>query len=61
MKLDHKMICTFALGIGLAATASAKTYKMTTDTPENRTTPDKVETLIGTLNFFDGVRASLNS
>lgn len=61
MKLAPKMICTFELGIGLAATTSAKTYKMTSDIPENRTTPDKVETSIGTLKFFDGVRASLNS
>jgi hypothetical protein len=29
--------------------------KMTTPIPENRTTPDKVETSIGTLEFFDGV------
>src|ERR1035438_3091268 len=29
-------------------------YKMTTDIPASITTPDKVETRIGTLNFFDG-------
>jgi hypothetical protein len=29
--------------------------KMTTPIPENRTTPGKVETSIGTLEFFDGV------
>ena len=29
--------------------------KNTTPIPENRTTPDKVETSIGTLEFFDGV------
>ena len=29
--------------------------KNTIPIPENRTTPDKVETSIGTLNFFDGV------
>jgi hypothetical protein len=28
--------------------------KMTTDIPQSLTTPDKVETRIGTLNFFDG-------
>ncbi len=28
---------------------------MTTPIPENRTTPDKVETSIGTIEFFDGV------
>ena len=32
-----------------------KRYKMTTDIPENITTPDKVETRLGTLNFFDGL------
>jgi hypothetical protein len=34
---------------------SAKTMKMTTDIPASITTPDKVETTIGTLDFFDGV------
>ncbi len=29
--------------------------KMTTPIPENRTTPDKVDTSIGTLDFFDGI------
>ena len=29
--------------------------KTTIPIPENRTTPDKVETSIGTLDFFDGV------
>jgi hypothetical protein len=33
--------------------AQAK-YKMTTDIPASITTPDKVETSIGTLHFFDG-------
>ncbi len=28
---------------------------MTTPIPQNRTTPDSVETSIGTLEFFDGV------
>ncbi len=31
------------------------TYKNTTDIPQNITTPDVVETSIGTLHFFDGV------
>ena len=31
------------------------TYKNTTEIPANITTPDVVETSIGTLNFFDGV------
>ena len=29
--------------------------KMTTDIPESITTPDRVETRIGTLEFFDGI------
>ena len=35
--------------------AQLPTYKMTTDTPNQVTTPDKVETPIGTLEFFDGI------
>ncbi|MEP2029249.1 MAG: DUF1254 domain-containing protein [Paracoccaceae bacterium] len=31
------------------------TYKMTTDIPSSLTAPDRVETSIGTLNYFDGV------
>ena len=33
----------------------AKTYKMTTQVPDNVLIPDKVETRLGTLEFFDGV------
>ena len=42
---------------GLTAYAEVKlpTYKMTTETPGQITTPDKVSTPIGTLEFFDGV------
>ena len=36
-------------------TAEVKTYKMTTQIPENVLIPDKVETRLGTLEFFDGV------
>ena len=35
--------------------ADSHKYKQTTDIPVSVTTPDKVETSIGTLNFFDGV------
>jgi hypothetical protein len=35
--------------------AQLPTYKMTTDIPKSITTLDKVETSIGTLEFFDGV------
>ena len=42
--------------ISICATASAaETFKYTTEIPEGITTPDKVETSIGTLNFTDGV------
>ncbi|MFC2148854.1 hypothetical protein ACFLR9_09830 [Bacteroidota bacterium] len=34
---------------------SVQTYKMTTEIPEGVLTPDKVETSIGTLEYFDGV------
>jgi len=39
-------VCAFA--------ADAPKMKMTTDIPESITTPDSVETRIGTLKFFDG-------
>ena len=39
----------------LPAVAEAPKFKMTTDIPEEITTPDKVETAIGDLEFFDGV------
>ncbi len=35
--------------------AQTPTYEMTTDIPPEITTPDVVDTSIGTLNFFDGV------
>ena len=31
-----------------------KKFKMTTDIPESITTPDKIETRLGALEFFDG-------
>ena len=37
------------------AEAAKKSYKMTTQIPENIMTPNKVKTSIGTLKFFDGV------
>ncbi|SCB19316.1 DUF1254 domain-containing protein [Cupriavidus alkaliphilus] len=48
-----------AVAIAMLATVPARaeqrTYKMTTPIPPQITTPDKVETRIGTLRFFDGV------
>ena len=37
------------------AVAQSPTFKMTTDIPKSITTPDRVETSIGKLEFFDGV------
>ena len=35
--------------------ADSHQYKQSTDIPVSVTTPDKVETSIGTMEFFDGV------
>jgi len=45
------------LSVGLTATAWAKSHKMKANSsiPPEITTPDRVETSIGTLKFFDGV------
>src|SRR5215475_6944214 len=42
------------LSTGAAAVAQAPKMKMTTDIPQSITTPNSVETRIGTLKFFDG-------
>jgi hypothetical protein len=42
------------LSSGAAANAQTPKMKMTTEIPKSITTPDQVETRIGTLNFFDG-------
>ena len=46
------MIICFA---GAASAQTAPIMEMTTETPNQITTPDRVETPIGTLEFFDGV------
>src|SRR5210317_1282515 len=43
-----------ALAAVCANAADAPKMKMTTDIPASITTPDSVETRIGTLEFFDG-------
>jgi len=43
------------VGSSVVVAGDTKTMKMTTVTPKHLITPDKVETSIGTLNFFDGV------
>jgi len=45
----------FSLCALTALAHSAPKMKMTTDIPEAITTPDRVETRIGTLEFFDGI------
>ncbi len=42
-------------GITAPTWAQPPRMKMTTDIPEAITTPDRVETRIGTLEFFDGI------
>ncbi len=46
------LVCALAATIAQAETAPK--MKMTTDIPPEITTPDSVETRIGTLKFFDG-------
>ncbi len=59
--MKMKLLTTAAVATlfltGAASTIWAKSpkFKMTTPVPESITTPDKVETSIGTLKFFDGV------
>ena len=68
--MKQKNVLTLALGIvilvsplsGASAEASetkmitqTPKMKMTTPIPEKITTPDKVKTPIGTLEFFDGI------
>ena len=59
--MKTKWLTTLAVA-GLVATGTATTgaaqspkLKMTTDIPASITAPDKVDTSIGTLNYFDGV------
>jgi len=41
--------------VSSVGSAQTQTYEMTTDIPPEISTPDVVDTSIGTLNFFDGV------
>lgn len=47
--------CFILSGFMLTVQAQVPKMKMTTPIPTSVSTPDKVETSIGTLNFFDGV------
>ena len=54
-----QLITLFLAGLLVtAAWAQPPQMKMTTDIPASITAPDKVETSIGTLNYFDGVPTS---
>ena len=57
MKTKITLMMAVFLVIGLAASLSAAPpkYKMTTQVPDNVLIPDKVDTRLGTLEFFDGV------
>jgi len=48
------ILLTCALAMSIATTAPATDYKMTTPVPSGVASPDKVDTRIGTLRFFDG-------
>lgn len=50
-----RLVCALgALSSSFAIAQSAPKMKMTTDIPPEITTPDSVETRIGTFKFFDG-------
>ena len=50
------LLClNLVLSISLASAGPAPKMKMTTDIPESIVIPDKLETRIGTLEFFDGL------
>jgi hypothetical protein len=49
------LIILMTLLFTITSWAQSPTMKMTTSTPNQITTPDKVKTSIGTLEFFDGV------
>ena len=53
----NAMVTAALLSTGISAPVWAQTpkMKMTTEIPESVTTPDRVETRIGTLEFFDGI------
>jgi hypothetical protein len=55
-RMTHKFAAALVCALA-AATAQAQTapkMKMTTDIPAGIETPDKVDTRLGTLEFFDG-------
>lgn len=55
MNIIKSTFLTASLVLPLMVCAQGKQMKMTTPIPESVSTPDKVETSEGTMNFFDGV------
>ena len=49
------LIVLVAVCLAITAEATPPKYKMTTQVPDNVLIPDKVDTRLGTLEFFDGV------
>ena len=54
MNKSHLIFAIVLAGLFSTAVADSPKMKMTTDIPASITTPDSVETRLGTLNFFDG-------
>jgi hypothetical protein len=54
IKIASTVILMNLVAANLSVVAQLATYKMTTDIPSSITTPDVVETSLGTLRFFDG-------
>src|SRR5512137_1415786 len=53
--MQTRILLIAATAVSIAATASlGKDYRMTTPMPPGVASPDKVETRLGTLRFFDG-------
>ena len=62
MTTTNTNIRSVILAVSFIGAMAASTFaaeppkmKMTTEIPESITTPDRVETRIGTLEFFDGI------
>jgi hypothetical protein len=50
----HLQLVALTAALSLGARAEAPKMKMSTELPPGIASPDKVETRLGTLNFFDG-------
>ncbi len=54
IKTVHFTLFFYIVAVPAVQAQNAPKMKMATDIPPDITTPDSVETRIGTLNFFDG-------